>query len=56
MGWCLDCHRNPGKYLRPLDQVTTMGYDAGESQIALGLELAAARDIRPTTDCSGCHR
>jgi hypothetical protein len=56
MGWCLDCHRNPEKYLRPLDQVTTMGYDAGENQTALGRELAAARNIHPTTNCSGCHR
>ena len=26
MGWCLDCHRDPGRHLRPLDQIfdTTM--------------------------------
>jgi hypothetical protein len=56
MGWCLDCHRNPEKYLRPLDQITTMGYDAGGNQLALGSELANARNIHPTTNCSGCHR
>jgi hypothetical protein len=55
MGWCLDCHRSPEKYLRPLDQVTTMGYQA-ENQLALGRALAAARNIHPTTNCSGCHR
>jgi hypothetical protein len=26
MGWCLDCHRNPEKNLRPLDQVTNLNY------------------------------
>jgi formate-dependent nitrite reductase cytochrome c552 subunit len=26
MGWCLDCHRNPEKALRPLDQVTNLAY------------------------------
>jgi hypothetical protein len=28
MGWCLDCHRNPGPNLRPLDQVTNLGWKA----------------------------
>ena len=27
MRWCLDCHRNPEKYLRPRDQITKMGYE-----------------------------
>ncbi|MEM7014083.1 MAG: cytochrome c3 family protein, partial [Verrucomicrobiota bacterium] len=26
MGWCLDCHRNPEKSLRPLDQITNMDW------------------------------
>jgi hypothetical protein len=26
MGWCLDCHRNPEKALRPLDQITNLTY------------------------------
>ena len=24
MRWCLDCHRNPEKYIRPRDQVFNM--------------------------------
>jgi hypothetical protein len=24
MGWCLDCHRDPGPQLRPVDEVTNM--------------------------------
>jgi hypothetical protein len=27
MRWCLDCHFDPGPNLRPVDQVTTHGYD-----------------------------
>ena len=27
MGWCLDCHRAPEKYLRPRDQVFNMAYE-----------------------------
>lgn len=26
MGWCLDCHRQPEKNLRPLDQITNLNY------------------------------
>ncbi len=26
MGWCLDCHREPAKNLRPSDQVTNLGW------------------------------
>ena len=28
MGWCLDCHREPERHLRPKDQVTNMGWRA----------------------------
>jgi len=56
MAWCLGCHRAPEKYLRPVEEVTTMGYEPPGDQITLGLELASARDIKPTTNCSGCHR
>lgn len=28
MGWCLDCHRDPAKNLRPLDQITNMEWSA----------------------------
>jgi len=26
MGWCLDCHRNPEKNLRPLTEVANLNY------------------------------
>ena len=48
MGWCLDCHRNPGPNLRPKDQITAMRYLATESM--------DASHLKPPTDCSGCHR
>ncbi len=32
MGWCLDCHREPEKHLRPQDQVTSMTYHLGQEQ------------------------
>jgi hypothetical protein len=57
MIWCLDCHRAPEKHLRPVDKVTTMGYEpTGEDQISMGLRLRKEKDINPPTDCSTCHR
>lgn len=56
MGWCLGCHRAPEAQLRPVDQVTTMGYLPEIDQTELGLQLREARTINPPTDCSTCHR
>jgi len=56
MGWCLDCHREPERYLRPLDQVTTMGWRPGRSQRELGRELKERYRVRSITHCTACHR
>lgn len=56
MGWCLGCHRDPESYLRPVPDVTTMGYAPDGDQTELGLRLRKARNINPSTDCSTCHR
>jgi hypothetical protein len=56
MGWCLDCHRAPEKYVRPVDAVTAMGYVAAGDQLAVGRALVRAKNLRPPTDCSACHR
>jgi hypothetical protein len=56
MGWCLDCHRNPEQYLRPVEQVTTMGYTPPRPQLALGKELVERYHVRRLTNCTACHR
>jgi hypothetical protein len=60
MEWCLGCHRNPEKYVRPLDEITTMGYEVpeGTTQVALGSQLVAEYGIEVgrLDDCSICHR
>lgn len=59
MEWCLDCHRNPEKYVRPRDQIVTMGYEPAESQDVLGPRLVreyGIADVRHMTSCSVCHR
>jgi len=58
MGWCLNCHRNPEKYLRPRDQVTNMHYTPEKPQSELGPELADEYHVMnkyQLTNCSTCH-
>ena len=59
MEWCLNCHRNPEKYVRPREFVTTMGYEPAGDQEEIGRKLVAEykiRDTRTLTSCSTCHR
>jgi hypothetical protein len=59
MEWCLDCHRQPEKHLRPRDQVFNMAYAAPPNQLELGRQLKAEYNIASVehlTSCSVCHR
>ena len=56
MAWCLDCHRNPDPHLRPVEDVTVMGWVAPEDQAGRAAAIIEARDINPPETCSGCHR
>jgi len=72
MEWCLECHRNPEKNLRPRDQVFNMRYEQPSSdepvvfdgkaytdQLSLGSELVKKyrlRTVADITSCSTCHR
>ena len=56
MEWCINCHRNPQDYVRPREEVFTMGYRPQKAQSELGRELIAKYNIKPSTDCSTCHR
>lgn len=59
MGWCLDCHRNPGPHLRPRDvSVTDMNWTRTSSTPSPD-ELVKAYGIRDVTymqSCYTCHR
>lgn len=56
MGWCLECHRNPEKYLRPKEFVTQLDWQPMEDQLVMGNRLKEAGNINPSDDCSTCHR
>jgi hypothetical protein len=56
MGWCLDCHRAPERFLRPRNEVTNMAYKPKGDQLAAGLILKAQYNVQTRTSCTTCHR
>lgn len=56
MEWCLNCHREPEKYVRPPSEVFNMDWEPPADQLRLGLELIKLNDIEPREDCGACHR
>src|SRR5580692_4875935 len=67
MSWCLECHRQPEKYVRPKSEVFNPYYEPppAAEQLKLGKELVAEYkiqvpqhpgDMKPLQTCSTCHR
>ncbi|MDA0746954.1 MAG: cytochrome c3 family protein [bacterium] len=56
MEWCLDCHRDPARFVRPKDQVFNMQWEPKEDQLTLGKRLVEEYEIQKLTNCSVCHR
>jgi hypothetical protein len=68
MEWCLECHRNPEKHLRPREQVFNMKWQPADErdeqglpydQLTLGRKLVTEYGIKDPyrlTSCSVCHR
>jgi hypothetical protein len=56
MEWCLDCHNNPEKYVRPREMIYVMDYETPANQLELGKKLVAEYHIQRLTSCSTCHR
>ena len=65
MSWCLDCHRNPGKYIRPRDQVFNMAWERpsndpefgagsyGNTRLPASLSSPAVRRVTGELSVSG---
>ena len=59
MSWCLDCHRDPAKYVRPRNQVYNMAWERPADDPGLGARLVREYKIASVaqlTNCSTCHR
>lgn len=62
MAWCLECHREPARHLRPREEITNMNWTAdlsGKTQLELGRELVRKYGVHPPRvleNCTTCHR
>jgi hypothetical protein len=58
MGWCLDCHRHPERYVRPRTELFDMNWSAPDDQLERGRKLLVQYHVETEhlTDCSKCHR
>jgi hypothetical protein len=59
MEWCLDCHRQPEKHLRPVEEVFNMKYQPPPDQLQLGNDLKGKYEVHDPhylTSCTVCHR
>jgi hypothetical protein len=59
MSWCVDCHRNPAKYVRPREEVFNMAWERPANDPGLGERLVKEYKIASVdqlTSCSTCHR
>jgi hypothetical protein len=58
MEWCLRCHRQPEKHVRPLDEVFNTRWTPSPDQTVHGESLARQYGIEKDqlTNCSICHR
>jgi hypothetical protein len=60
MEWCLECHREPEKFLRPKDKIYDMAWQLpADKQLEEGRKLAKQYNLRTRSvleSCSTCHR
>jgi cytochrome c553 len=57
MTWCLNCHREPERYIRPREEVLNMAYVPPANQLELGRTLIDEYhiNVNKLTNCSTCH-
>jgi len=56
MTFCLDCHRDPEKRLRPLDKITNLAYDRSLDPENKDRNFVKEWHIKTSENCSACHR
>lgn len=56
MNWCVNCHRDPAKFIRPESQVFNVDYVYPPNQAELGAQLVKEYHVKSLTDCVTCHR
>jgi hypothetical protein len=56
MEWCLECHRQPERFVRPREFVFSTDWQPPVDQLSLGQQLVKEYKIEKLTNCSVCHR
>ena len=58
MLFCLECHRKPQDYVRPLKEVYNLDWraESHREQLVFGERAVHDWHIKPPLSCSGCHR
>ena len=58
MGFCLECHRNPEDYIRPVEEVYNLDWERPTGAEAEKEFEGFVHDwkVNPPQSCSGCHR
>ena len=57
MSWCLDCHRDPAKHIRPDNiSITQMDWVPSEDHEEKMNKFIEQHNISPPEDCTACHR
>ena len=63
MSFCLDCHRQPAAFIRPVDKVTNLGWQwstnavvAAQMQRTNGAAFVHDWRVESLQSCSACHR
>lgn len=56
MEWCLECHRDPARFVRPREEVLDMDWDPESLTADERSELVREYGIRSRTNCDTCHR
>ena len=60
MSWCIECHRNPAKFIGPREEVFNMKYVAPANHEELGKKLVEEYHVQSANDrlldCWICHR
>ncbi|MBU6409874.1 MAG: cytochrome C, partial [Verrucomicrobia bacterium] len=63
MSFCLNCHRHPAAFIRPVSKVTDLGWqwstnadEAAHLQRVEGAKLVAHMRVQSLQNCSACHR
>jgi hypothetical protein len=56
MEWCLECHREPERFVRPRQEIFNVRYALPPNQLEVGRRLVEEYEIEKLTSCSTCHQ